>query len=198
MTIVLVHGNPETDAVWEPLGDGARARRHPTPVRLSPPGFGAPLPDGFDVTPEGYRAWLAGELERIGGPVDLVGHDWGGIHVVNVAITRPDLLRSWATDAIGVFHPDYVWHPLAQIWQSAGARAKRGWSATSTGDRSAERSPPAGWMPPSRARSHPASTRRWATASCACTALRRNRSWPGWANGSKRPRRGPAGLLTRA
>ena len=117
VTIVLVHGNPETEAVWGPLSNALVGAGHDAPVRLSPPGFGAPLPDGFDVTPEGYRAWLVGELEQIEGPVDLVGHDWGGIHVVNVAMTRPDLIRSWATDAIRAFHADYVWHALAQVWQ---------------------------------------------------------------------------------
>ncbi len=33
-------------------------------------------------------------------------------------MTRPDLLRSWVSDIVGVFHPDYVWHDLAQIWQT--------------------------------------------------------------------------------
>ncbi|HEX5812598.1 MAG TPA: alpha/beta hydrolase, partial [Pseudonocardia sp.] len=50
-----------------------------------------------------------------------VGHDWGGGHVANVAMTRPDLLRSWCSDILGVFEPDYVWHDLAQIWQTRGA-----------------------------------------------------------------------------
>ena len=111
--LVLVHGNPEIDAIWDPLV--SVLDRDAT--RLSPPGFGAPLPEGFDPSPEAYRAWLAGELEAIGAPVDLVGHDWGGAHVVNVAMTRPELLRSWASDSIGVFHPDYVWHERAEIWQ---------------------------------------------------------------------------------
>jgi pimeloyl-ACP methyl ester carboxylesterase len=111
--LVLVHGNPEIDVIWDPLV-AALGRQA---IRLSPPGFGAPLPDGFELTPAGYRDWLAGELERIGEPVDLVGHDWGGAHVVNVAMTRPELLRTWASDALGAFHPDYVWHERAQIWQ---------------------------------------------------------------------------------
>jgi pimeloyl-ACP methyl ester carboxylesterase len=111
--LVLVHGNPEIDVVWDPLV----AQLDREAIRLSPPGFGAPVPDGFDPSPEAYRAWLAGELERIGEPVDLVGHDWGGAHVVNVAMTRPDLLRTWASDAIGIFHPDYEWHERARIWQ---------------------------------------------------------------------------------
>ena len=31
---------------------------------LSPPGFGAPLPDGFAATYLAYRDWLEAELER--------------------------------------------------------------------------------------------------------------------------------------
>ena len=27
-------------------------------------------------------------------------------------------MRSWATDFIGLFDPDYVWHDAAQVWQS--------------------------------------------------------------------------------
>jgi pimeloyl-ACP methyl ester carboxylesterase len=87
---------------------------------LSPPGFGAPAPEGFEPTVDGYRDWLIACLGQFGRPVDLVGHDWGGAHVVQVAMKRPDLIRSWASDALGVFAPDYVRHPLAQRWQQEG------------------------------------------------------------------------------
>ncbi|MDN5919313.1 MAG: alpha/beta fold hydrolase [Pseudonocardia sp.] len=121
MTVALVHGNPETADVWGPLVERLEGR---DVVLLSPPGFGAPVPDGFTATMDGYRDWLVAELEglRSGGgePVDLVGHDWGGGHVVNVAMARPDLLRSWASDVVGVFDQDYVWHDLAQAWQTPG------------------------------------------------------------------------------
>jgi hypothetical protein len=40
--------------------------------------------------------------------------------VLNVAMTRPDLLRSWCSDVLGCYDPDYEWHPLAQIWQTPG------------------------------------------------------------------------------
>jgi pimeloyl-ACP methyl ester carboxylesterase len=119
-TVVFVHGNPETDIIWDPLAEGLAQAGRTDQVRLSPPGFGSPVPAGFAATPAGYRDWLASELEQIGAPVDLVGHDWGGGHVVNLAMSRPELLRSWASDAIGAFHPDYVWHDVAQIWQTAG------------------------------------------------------------------------------
>jgi pimeloyl-ACP methyl ester carboxylesterase len=117
VTVVLVHGNPETDAIWGPLVD---VLGHEDVVRLSPPGFGSPLPDDFPATYIAYRAWLEGELENIGEPVDLVGHDWGGGHVVNVVMHRPELVRSWASDVVGMFDPDYVWHDLAQVWQTPG------------------------------------------------------------------------------
>jgi len=115
MTVVLVHGNPETDVVWGPL---VEALGRDDVVRLSPPGFGAPLPDDFDATMVAYRDWLEAELEKFDEPVDLVGHDWGGGHVLNVVIHRPELVHSWASDVLGLMHPDYVWHDLAQVWQT--------------------------------------------------------------------------------
>ncbi|MGE2719578.1 alpha/beta fold hydrolase [Mycolicibacterium celeriflavum] len=115
MTVVLVHGNPENDAIWGPLID---ALRRDDVVRLSPPGFGAPLPDDFPATYLAYRDWLEDELEKIDDPIDLVGHDAGGTHVVNAMMHRPELVRTWATDAIGIFDADYVWHDLAQVWQT--------------------------------------------------------------------------------
>src|ERR1700685_3636211 len=87
VTVCLVHGNPETAAVWDrlaPLLD-----RGPV-VRLSPPGFGAPVPPGFTPTVEEYRRWLVAELEGFKRPVDLVGHDWGGAHGMNVVMTRAE------------------------------------------------------------------------------------------------------------
>ena len=117
MTVVLVHGNPETAAVWGPLVD--ELGRNDV-VLLSPPGFGVPAPDGWGATVEEYRRCLVGELEVIGEPVHLVGHDWGGGHTLTVAMTRPDLLRSWCSDLLGCFDPGYVWHPMAQIWQTQG------------------------------------------------------------------------------
>ncbi|MDT7592183.1 MAG: hypothetical protein QOH45_1714 [Pseudonocardiales bacterium] len=121
MTVVLVHGNPESDAVWGPLVAALGELGRDDVVCLSPPGFGAPLPEGFGATVTEYRDWLIAELEKFDAPVDLVGHDWGGGHVVNVAMARPDLLRSWATDVIGLFDPEYVWHDLAQVWVQPGA-----------------------------------------------------------------------------
>ena len=116
--IVFVHGNPETAAIWDPL---IAALGRDDVVALSPPGFGAPTPDGWAATSDDYLAWLIGEVEQLDGPIDLVGHDWGGGHVQRLAATRPDLIRSWVTDIAGCADPEYVWHDMAQVWQTPGA-----------------------------------------------------------------------------
>src|SRR6187551_3389203 len=115
---VLVHGNPETAAVWGPLMRALNERGVHDIVALSPPGFGAPVPDGWVGSPGDYVDWLATELEGLDGPIDLVGHDWGAGHVAGLVAARPDLVRSWAIDVAGLIHPDYVWHDTAQLWQT--------------------------------------------------------------------------------
>lgn len=114
MPAVFVHGNPESAAIWDELF--ARLHRKDV-IALSPPGFGAPVPPGFDATADAYLQWLIVELDRIDGPIDLVGHDWGGGHVMRVAMERPDLIRSWVTDIAGTMDPAYVWHERARVWQ---------------------------------------------------------------------------------
>jgi pimeloyl-ACP methyl ester carboxylesterase len=88
---IFVHRNPATAAFWDPLlAELERAGASRAGLAcLSPPGFGAPWPTGFSATVWAYRDWLIGELKGFGEPVDLVGHDWGGGHVVNVAMSRP-------------------------------------------------------------------------------------------------------------
>ncbi len=121
MTKVFVHGNPECDAIWGPLTDALASRGVDDVVLLSPPGFGAPTPEGWDPTIRSYLDWLAAELERIGGEIDLVGHDWGAGFTFGVMAERGDLVRSWAADCGGLLHPDYQWHDMAQTWQTPEA-----------------------------------------------------------------------------
>jgi pimeloyl-ACP methyl ester carboxylesterase len=118
MTAVFVHGVPETPAVWRGL---LAVLDRPDTVTLSLPGFDSARPAGFGATMDEYAAWLAAELERLGAPVDLVGHDWGGGLVVRVVSTRPELVRSWVTDAAGVGDPGFEWHDFAKIWQTPQA-----------------------------------------------------------------------------
>ncbi len=119
MPAVLVHGVPETPAVWDHLRSELRRDDIVTPQF---PGFGCPRPPGFGATKEEYVAWLVAELEALAaeGPIDLVGHDWGGGLVVRVVSTRPDLVGSWVTDAAGIGDVNFEWHDVAKIWQTPG------------------------------------------------------------------------------
>jgi len=117
--IVFVHGVPETEQLWDKM----RAQIAAESIAVSLPGFGCKRPEGFAATSDAYTDWLIGEIEKIGEPVDLVGHDWGAGLTYRVATTRSDLLRSWAADVANVLHPDYVWHDFAKIWQSPEGEA---------------------------------------------------------------------------
>jgi len=116
MPAVFVHGVPDTPRLWDKLRNYL-ARRDVLAPAL--PGFGCPVPAGFTATKEAYVDWLVGELERIGEPVDLVGHDWGALLVQRVVSLRPDLIRTWACGD-GPVDREYVWHDLAQQWQTPG------------------------------------------------------------------------------
>jgi pimeloyl-ACP methyl ester carboxylesterase len=135
MPAVLVHGVPDTGAMWGPLR--AELARDDV-VTLELPGLAAPRPPGFTPTKEAYADWVTARIEEIGEPVDLVGHDWGAILVQRVASTRSDLVRTLACGA-GPVDRTYVWHPMAQLWQTpdTGEQIVEGWVALPVGDRAA-------------------------------------------------------------
>jgi pimeloyl-ACP methyl ester carboxylesterase len=117
VTAVFVHGVPETWIVWDALRETLAAES----LALALPGFAAPLPGGFTASKDDYARWLAGELRAVGGPIDLVGHDFGGILCLRVVTGLGMPVRSWAVDLANSFHPDYVWHRTARIWQTPEA-----------------------------------------------------------------------------
>ena len=114
MPAVFVHGVPDTQRVWDAVI--SRLGRKDV-VTLSLPGFCCPLPDGFAATKEAYVDWLLGQLEAIEGPIDLVGHDWGGLLVVRAVSLRPHAVRSWAAGGAPLDR-EYVWHEAARAWQT--------------------------------------------------------------------------------
>ena len=98
--IVFVHGVPDTPALWGAAIDalGLQAGDYIAPAL---PGFGVPVPDGFTRTKDAYADWLVRQIEAVGTPVDLVGHDWGALLSLRAASLRPDLIRSWCvTNAV--------------------------------------------------------------------------------------------------
>jgi pimeloyl-ACP methyl ester carboxylesterase len=132
MPAVLVHGVPDTEGMWD------RLREHlarDDVIALALPGFAAPVPDGFGATKEEYAAWVADQLAAFGEPVDLVGHDWGGMLVQRVASQHPDRIRSLACGS-GPVDRTYTWHAMAQAWQTpeTGEQIMEGMLAMPTAD----------------------------------------------------------------
>jgi pimeloyl-ACP methyl ester carboxylesterase len=116
MPAVLVHGVPDTHHLWDPI------RSHLTRddiIAPDLPGFGCPTPDGWTATKEEYADWLIAQVEKVGEPVDIVGHDWGALLTERVVALRPELFRTWAAGAAAI-HEDYVWHDMARSWQTPG------------------------------------------------------------------------------
>ncbi len=120
MPAVFLHGVPDTKRVWN--GVIPRLGRNDV-VTLALPGFGCQVPAGFSATKEAYVEWLLGQLAAIQGPIDLVGHDWGGLLVVRTVSVRPDAVRSWAAGGAPLDR-EYVWHQAAKAWQTPGMGEK--------------------------------------------------------------------------
>ncbi|MGI9601390.1 MAG: alpha/beta fold hydrolase [Acidimicrobiales bacterium] len=114
MPAVFVHGVPDTHRVWDPLI--AELSRTDV-VALQLPGFGCDVPVGWTATKDDYADWLVSEIHAIEEPVDIVGHDWGGMLVARLVTLAPGSVRTWALGGSPV-DPNYVWHDMAQLWQT--------------------------------------------------------------------------------
>jgi pimeloyl-ACP methyl ester carboxylesterase len=116
VTLALVHGFPETPALWRPLQ--ASLDRHSVAVTLS--GLGTARPTGFAATKNAYAAALAGALAQLEGPLDVVGHDIGALLTLRIATAFDLPLRSWAVDVANIFHRDFVWPERVHQLQTPG------------------------------------------------------------------------------
>ncbi|MGN6779951.1 MAG: alpha/beta fold hydrolase [Marmoricola sp.] len=102
--VVLLHGFPQTNTSWGKVAPLLHAEGFRTL---------APNQRGYSpgARPHGRRSYITGKLagdvlaliEQVGGPVHLVGHDWGAAVAWAVAIQRPAALRSLT--AVSVPHP---------------------------------------------------------------------------------------------
>lgn len=115
--VLLLHGNPDTHAVWEPVVD----RLAPAHRCIAPdlPGFGkSKAPADYDCSLENQAAWVAGTLDALGlSRVHLVVHDVGGPYGLAFASKHPERVRSLTIFNTNFF-PDYKWHFWARVWRT--------------------------------------------------------------------------------
>jgi 2-succinyl-6-hydroxy-2,4-cyclohexadiene-1-carboxylate synthase len=84
--VVLVHGFTQTQAAWEPVAAGLRARWRLVRVDLPGHGGSASVRAGF--------AEAAGLLGACGGRAAYVGYSLGGRLCLRLALDRPELVRA--------------------------------------------------------------------------------------------------------
>jgi pimeloyl-ACP methyl ester carboxylesterase len=97
--VILLHGFPQTAAMWDGVAAGLQQRGYRT---LAPNQRGC----SPGARPGGVRAYRLDEVtadaaavveQLAGGPVHVVGHDWGGPVAWALAASRPELVRSLTT-----------------------------------------------------------------------------------------------------
>lgn len=103
--VVLLHGFPQFNTSWEPIMERLVAQGY----RCLAPNQRGYSPGARPPRRRDYRlAYLAGDITALidelgGGPVHLVGHDWGAAVAWQVAATAPEKLASMS--AFSVPHP---------------------------------------------------------------------------------------------
>jgi pimeloyl-ACP methyl ester carboxylesterase len=116
MTLVLIHGFPETSAIWRPL----QRTLDRESVAIALPGLGTARPAGFTATKDAYADWLAETLANFDLPLDILGHDVGALLTLRLASAYELPLRSWAGDVANIFHPEFAWPDRVHSLQTPG------------------------------------------------------------------------------
>lgn len=95
-TVLLLHGFPQRATSWSRVGQRlSEAGRHAVAVDQRGYSPGARPPAIADYAMAHLVADVIEVIGALGGAVDLVGHDWGGVVGWQVATRHPELVRTW-------------------------------------------------------------------------------------------------------
>jgi len=90
--VVALHGSASSSKQWQSLVAYLEDRF--TVITPDLPGYGTNKETGVLPGLAGDATSVISEMERIGEPVHLVGHSYGGAIALKIALMRPDLLAS--------------------------------------------------------------------------------------------------------
>jgi pimeloyl-ACP methyl ester carboxylesterase len=116
--VLLLHGNPDSSLVWR--GVMARLADRFDCVAPDLPGYGHSVaPREFDYGIESMARWVDELVTALNlpTPLNVAGHDFGGVFALAWTATRPQRVRRIAISNI-VFSADYRWHLWARIWRT--------------------------------------------------------------------------------
>ncbi|MEM9998883.1 MAG: alpha/beta fold hydrolase [Bacteroidota bacterium] len=116
--VVFLHGNPDSADLWDGVMDGL-AQHHRCLAPDLPSFARSGVPAAFNPSLDGMAWFVDGLLDALDleGPVDLVGHDFGGIFGLAWAIAHPERIRRLVVGGCP-FHSDYRWHAWARVWRT--------------------------------------------------------------------------------
>lgn len=99
-TVLLIHSGGFTSRQWRKLAEALAPRYRVLAPDLLGYGESGPWPDGEPFHFRQDLAFLESLLDETGEPVDVVGHSYGGFLALQLALHRPELVRS-----IAVYEP---------------------------------------------------------------------------------------------
>lgn len=113
--VVLLHGFPERATSWRYVAPLLHERGYRT-VAMDQRGYspGARPRWRWSYRISELTADVVALIDRIGGPVHLVGHDWGAVPAWAVAMEQPQLLRTLTAASVP--------HPMAFLRATATSR----------------------------------------------------------------------------
>jgi pimeloyl-ACP methyl ester carboxylesterase len=118
--LLMLHGNPDTHAIWRSLVDRLKDRFRCITPDL--PGFGrSEEPIGYDASLASRATYVEELVDAIGitEPVFLAVHDMGGGYGLAWMCEHPERVRKIAITNTS-FHASYRWHPWGRVWRTPG------------------------------------------------------------------------------
>jgi pimeloyl-ACP methyl ester carboxylesterase len=115
--VVMLHGSPDSHAMWLPLIE--RISHKARTIAPDLPGFGATaLPDSFALTLDHEADFIAKLMDalKVNEPVVLVSMDFGSHYALAFTVKYPDRVRGNVISNTA-FSRDYQWHSFARLYR---------------------------------------------------------------------------------
>ncbi len=115
--MLMLHGSPDTGAMWEPLME--RLKDKVRSIAIDLPGFGrSTMPDNLILSLDNYADFINELLNKLGiqEPVYLVSADFGTHYAQAFLVKYPQRVRGVVVSN-STFHHEYQWHGFAKLYR---------------------------------------------------------------------------------